>query len=65
MVTRTKICTLILYLPLLRSASIPKFMVGYEMLAGPQRDILPRRPQLLSEIFLELIMPIGESRRLR
>jgi UDPglucose--hexose-1-phosphate uridylyltransferase len=29
------------YPPLLRSASIKKFMVGYEMLAEPQRDILP------------------------
>ena len=27
--------------PLLRSASVRKFMVGYEMLAEPQRDILP------------------------
>lgn len=27
------------YPPLLRSATIRKFMVGYEMLAGPQRDI--------------------------
>lgn len=27
--------------PLLRSASIKKFMVGYEMLAEPQRDITP------------------------
>ena len=27
------------YPPLLRSASVKKFMVGYEMLAGPQRDI--------------------------
>jgi UDPglucose--hexose-1-phosphate uridylyltransferase len=27
------------YPPLLRSASIKKFMVGYEMLAEPQRDI--------------------------
>jgi UDPglucose--hexose-1-phosphate uridylyltransferase len=25
--------------PLLRSASVQKFMVGYELLAGPQRDI--------------------------
>ncbi len=25
--------------PLLRSANIKKFMVGYEMLANPQRDI--------------------------
>jgi UDPglucose--hexose-1-phosphate uridylyltransferase len=29
------------YPPLLRSASVKKFMVGYEMLASPQRDILP------------------------
>lgn len=27
--------------PLLRSATVRKFMVGYEMLAGPQRDITP------------------------
>jgi UDPglucose--hexose-1-phosphate uridylyltransferase len=29
------------YPPLLRSATIRKFMVGYEMLGGPQRDITP------------------------
>jgi UDPglucose--hexose-1-phosphate uridylyltransferase len=29
------------YPPLLRSASVRKFMVGYEMLAGPQRDMTP------------------------
>lgn len=29
------------YPPLLRSAAIKKFMVGYEMLANPQRDITP------------------------
>jgi UDPglucose--hexose-1-phosphate uridylyltransferase len=29
------------YPPLLRSATIRKFMVGYEMLAQPQRDLLP------------------------
>jgi UDPglucose--hexose-1-phosphate uridylyltransferase len=29
------------YPPLLRSSSIKKFMVGYEMLAEPQRDITP------------------------
>jgi UDPglucose--hexose-1-phosphate uridylyltransferase len=31
------------YPPLLRSASIRKFMVGYELLAEPQRDWLPER----------------------
>ena len=29
------------YPPLLRSATVRKFMVGYEMLAGPARDITP------------------------
>ena len=29
------------YPPLLRSATVKKFMVGYEMLGGPQRDITP------------------------
>jgi UDPglucose--hexose-1-phosphate uridylyltransferase len=29
------------YPPLLRSASIRKFMVGFELLGGPQRDITP------------------------
>jgi UDPglucose--hexose-1-phosphate uridylyltransferase len=29
------------YPPLLRSATVKKFMVGYEMLAHPQRDITP------------------------
>jgi UDPglucose--hexose-1-phosphate uridylyltransferase len=27
--------------PLLRSATVRKFMVGYELLASPQRDITP------------------------
>jgi len=29
------------YPPLLRSATVPKFMVGYEMLGSPQRDLTP------------------------
>ncbi len=29
------------YPPLLRSATVKKFMVGYELLSGPQRDITP------------------------
>ena len=40
--------------PLLRSATIKKFMVGYEMLANPQRDITPetsaKQLRTLSEI---------------
>ncbi|MCG6190134.1 UDP-glucose--hexose-1-phosphate uridylyltransferase [Maribellus maritimus] len=31
------------YPPLLRSATVKKFMVGYEMLATPQRDITPEQ----------------------
>jgi UDPglucose--hexose-1-phosphate uridylyltransferase len=31
-----------IYLPLLRSANVKKFMVGYdEMLVAPQRDLTP------------------------
>jgi UDPglucose--hexose-1-phosphate uridylyltransferase len=29
------------YPPLLRSATVRKFMVGYELLAEPQRDLTP------------------------
>ncbi len=32
-----------LYPPLLRSATVRKYMVGYEMLAEPQRDLTPER----------------------
>jgi UDPglucose--hexose-1-phosphate uridylyltransferase len=32
-----------IYPPLLRSATVRKFMVGYEMLAEPQRDFTPER----------------------
>ncbi|MGQ1947192.1 UDP-glucose--hexose-1-phosphate uridylyltransferase [Geofilum sp. OHC36d9] len=42
------------YPPLLRSATVKKFMVGYEMLATPQRDITPEtsasRLRALSDI---------------
>jgi UDPglucose--hexose-1-phosphate uridylyltransferase len=39
------------YPPLLRSATVKKFMVGYEMLANPQRDITPEyAAQLLKEM---------------
>jgi UDPglucose--hexose-1-phosphate uridylyltransferase len=40
------------YPPLLRSASIKKFMVGYELLAEPQRDITPEKA---AKILRELI----------
>ncbi len=39
------------YPPLLRSATVKKFMVGYEMLAEPQRDITPEKS---AEILLNL-----------
>jgi UDPglucose--hexose-1-phosphate uridylyltransferase len=32
---------MVFYPPLLRSASVKKFMVGYEMLANSQRDVTP------------------------
>jgi UDPglucose--hexose-1-phosphate uridylyltransferase len=35
------------YPPLLRSASVRKFMVGYEMLAEPQRDLTPEQAAAL------------------
>ncbi len=39
------------YPPLLRSASVKKFMVGYEMLAEPQRDFTPEQAaKILREI---------------
>jgi len=42
------------YPPLLRSATIPKFMVGFEMLGSPQRDLTPEvaaeRLRSLSEV---------------
>jgi UDPglucose--hexose-1-phosphate uridylyltransferase len=31
------------YPPLLRSATVRKFMVGYELLAEPQRDLTPEQ----------------------
>ncbi len=42
------------YPPLLRSATVKKFMVGYEMLANPQRDITP-------ELSAERLRSIGEN----
>ena len=46
------------YPPLLRSASVRKFMVGYEMLAEPQRDLTPEsaaeRLRDLSEVHYKL-----------
>tara|TARA_R110002096_G_scaffold157713_1_gene322874 strand:- start:2901 stop:3920 length:1020 start_codon:yes stop_codon:yes gene_type:complete len=40
------------YPPLLRSASVKKFMVGYEMFGSPQRDITP---EFASNMLKELI----------
>jgi len=34
---------MVFYPPLLRSAKVKKFMVGYEMLGSPQRDITPEQ----------------------
>ena len=43
------------YPPLLRSATVKKFMVGYEMLAMPQRDITPETAaQWLRDVAAEM-----------
>ncbi|KYP14433.1 galactose-1-phosphate uridylyltransferase, partial [Flavihumibacter sp. CACIAM 22H1] len=47
------------YPPLLRSATVKKFMVGYEMLANPQRDITPEwAAEQLRKQALEYYRPI-------
>ena len=43
------------YPPLLRSASIKKFMVGYEMFAMPQRDVLPEEAAVTMKNILKKI----------
>ena len=49
------------YPPLLRSATVKKFMVGYEMLANPQRDITPEfaaeRLRLLISVHYKEVLP--------
>lgn len=49
------------YPPLLRSATIKKFMVGYEMLAEPQRDLTPEqaaaRLREMSEVHYKTQIP--------
>ena len=46
------------YPPLLRSATVKKFMVGYELLANPQRDITPesaaKQLRNLSEVHFKI-----------
>lgn len=44
------------YPPLLRSATVQKFMVGFEMLAMPQRDIVP-------ELAAQTLRNLPESKR--
>jgi len=43
----------VFYPPLLRSATVKKFMVGYEMLANPQRDITPEKAAEMLRDLLE------------
>lgn len=55
------------YPPLLRSATVRKFMVGYEMLAMPQRDLAPETAaealrRLPKTHFLNRAAPAGEPR---
>lgn len=53
------------YPPLLRSASVKKFMVGYELLANPQRDITPEfaaeKLRALSEVHYKSESPVKSS----
>ncbi|PUZ27290.1 UDP-glucose--hexose-1-phosphate uridylyltransferase [Chitinophaga costaii] len=42
------------YPPLLRSATVKKFMVGYEMLASPQRDITPEMAAAQLQVMREV-----------
>ncbi len=44
------------YPPLLRSATVRKFMVGFEMLGTPQRDITP---ELAAEKLRSLVVDVG------
>jgi UDPglucose--hexose-1-phosphate uridylyltransferase len=44
------------YPPLLRSATVRKFMVGFELLAGPQRDITPEMAALRMR---QISLPVG------
>ena len=52
------------YPPLLRSATVKKFMVGYELLASPQRDITAEsaaaRLRELSEVHYKKRLEIGD-----
>jgi UDPglucose--hexose-1-phosphate uridylyltransferase len=51
---------MVFYPPLLRSSTVKKFMVGYEMLANPQRDVTPEwsaeRLRSLNEIHYKKVV---------
>jgi UDPglucose--hexose-1-phosphate uridylyltransferase len=49
------------YPPLLRSATVRKFMVGYELLAEPQRDLSPEE----AAARLRAVSPVHYTRRAR
>jgi UDPglucose--hexose-1-phosphate uridylyltransferase len=46
------------YPPLLRSATVRKFMVGYEMMANPQRDTSPEMSAALLRESSEQCLPL-------
>jgi UDPglucose--hexose-1-phosphate uridylyltransferase len=48
------------YPPLLRSASVRKFMVGFELLGGPQRDITP---ELAAKVLRQARLRIADCRQ--
>jgi UDPglucose--hexose-1-phosphate uridylyltransferase len=48
------------YPPLLRSATIKKFMVGYEMFGSPQRDITPELAvKMICDAYMKSLMGYG------
>jgi len=50
------------YPPLLRSATVKKFMVGYELLGNPQRDITP---EVSAKMLRELYVNFPENRTVK
>jgi UDPglucose--hexose-1-phosphate uridylyltransferase len=53
------------YPPLLRSATVRKFMVGFEMLAEPQRDVTPEQAAAQLRAVVEGRPPAGARQQLR
>jgi len=50
-----------IYPPLLRSATVKKFMVGYEMLAEPQRDLTPEHAARMLRDVIQSSSPVDQA----